>query len=65
MIGAAAEEIHPETVSQYKGDTCMAELDGRVDSGGRQAIDLNRNHSHRCNRLNRQYRYYSNCLLKK
>ena len=34
MTDVAAEDTHPETMSQYKRNTHMAGLDAQVDSGG-------------------------------
>ena len=65
MTDVAAEDTNPETASQYKGDTPMAELDGRADSGGRQAIAHNRNHSQRPNRSNSHNSHHYNKQQKK
>ena len=65
MTDAAKEDLHPEAVSPYKGDTHMSELGAQVDSGGRQAIDHDRNHSRRRNRSNRHSKHHKNLQLKK
>ena len=65
VTDAAVEDTHPDTVSQSKGEIQIVELDVQVHSGGRQAIDHNRNHSQRRNKSNRHNRHHSNRQLKK